>query len=185
MVSLELIFSTVMDFLFILLIFSVIVFFIYKFFSGVRKKVAQKYDLSWTKSCLVVNFVSIFLFLFLVFVYFYFLGGIMARPMDPEVQYNIVDDILVILFASVRIIVASLIMTFLLLFFELVTSFFIDQKLSKGKSKLLSEFYGIVITCAIALILFLFIFNWAILGFFIYIFYGSVNSLPVLFINML
>lgn len=83
-----------------------------------------------------------------------------------------------------RILVASLIATFLLLFFELVASFFIDSQLEKGRSKLFSEFFGVVIACAVALILFLFVFNWAILGFFVYVFYGSISSLPVLFINV-
>jgi hypothetical protein len=185
MVSFELILSTVIDFSFLLFISSIVIFFVYKLFSGIRRKIAEKYDLSWTKSVLVVNFVSVFLFLFLVFVYFYFLGGSMAKPIDPEIQYNIIDDLVVILFASVRIIVASLITTFLLLFFELTASFFMDMQIEKGKSKLFSEFFGIVITCAIALVLFLFIFNWAILGFFIYVFYGSIAPLPVLFINVL
>ena len=180
----ELVFSTIIDFAFLLIVFSIITFFVYKFFSWVRKTVAEKYDLTWMKSVLVVNFVSVFLFLLLVFAYYYFLGGLLAKPIDPEVQYNIVDDLVVFLFASVRILVASLIATFLLLFFELVASFFIDSQLEKGRSKLFSEFFGVVIACAVALILFLFVFNWAILGFFVYVFYGSISSLPVLFINV-
>lgn len=183
MVTLDLIISALINFFIVLVPFFIISFFIYKFFSIIRKKLVDKYDLSWTKSCLLVNFVSIFIFLLIVFVYFYFLGGVLAKPIDPEVQYNLIDDIIIILFASVRIIVASLIATFVLFFFEIFASFFMDSQIKKGKSKLFSEFFGITIACALALVLVLFIFNWVLLGFFIYVFYGSINPIPVLFIQ--
>ncbi|HNV01277.1 MAG TPA: hypothetical protein PKK60_02500 [archaeon] len=184
MVALDLIFFSIIDFVALLLVFSIIVFFVYKLFSSIRKKVAKKYDLSWTKSCLVVNFVSIFSFLLLVFIYFYILGGVLAKPIDPEIQYNLVDDFVIVLLASVRILVASIIASFLFLFFELITGFFMEVQLSKGKSNLFSQFYGILVACFVALILFLFVFNWAFLGFFIYVFYGSINSLPLMFIKI-
>ncbi len=183
MAGLELVFFSIIDFLVLLIPFTVVSFFVYKFFSIIRKKLSEKYELSWSKSCLLTNFISVFVFLFLVFVYFYFLGGVLAKPIDPEVQYTLIDDLIIIAFASVRIIVASIIAAFLFFFFELVASFAMDSQLKKGKSELYSQFFGVLVSCAVALVLILFVFGWALLGFFIYVFYGSVNPLPLLFIK--
>jgi len=175
----ETIFFGLVDFVFLLIPLIIISFILYKMLSPLRLWVAEKYSLSWTKSCLLLNFFLFFIFFVLVFVYYYFLGSVMAPPIDPEVRFNIIDDFVVILIASVRIVVASMILSLIFYFFELLASFVMEATQKKGKSSFNSQIIGISVSACVFLILVLFVFNWALLGLFIYVFYGGVNPLPL------
>jgi hypothetical protein len=177
--DLSIIFSTILDFLKLYLPLVIIVFVLYKIFSKVRVHIENKYSMSWTKSCLVMNFLIFFLGFLIIYLYYFFLGAALAVPADPEINYNIIDNLVVILFASVRMIVAAIILALMLYFFELVGSFVIDvQKLSQRKL-IVKQFIGVAISSAIFLILILFVFNWVPLGIIIYVFYGGIKPLPL------
>jgi membrane protein insertase Oxa1/YidC/SpoIIIJ len=116
---------------------------------------------------------------------FFMLVGITSAPeIDPELSYNVVDYAYQIFFALPRIFIATLIVSLLLLFFEFLGSFFLaneEEKRGKGKSSpWISQFVGIAFTCAIFLLLFLFVFNWVPFGLFLYIFYGTISPLPAI-----
>lgn len=178
--DLSIILSTIVDFLILLIPLTIICFIVYKILSKSREYLAEKYNLSWTKSCLLLNFlVSFFLFLG-TYLYFYFVGATLALPNDPEVEYTILDNLTVLAFATVRMIVAALIISLVLYFFELVASFAMDLQKNSKNSEFTKQLIGITITCALFLILFLFIFNWAFLGMVIYVFYGGIKPLPLI-----
>lgn len=176
--------ETVLSFVKLLLLVSIICFAVYKIFSPLRQKIAEKYSLSWTKSCLILNFSAIFIFLLLIFIYFMSVGILTAPARDVDIDYDLVDNILLLASSVPRLIVSSIILTLFLYFFELVGSFFMTQKELKKKvkdsSNWVSQFKGVLVACALFLILILFIFDWVPLGLFVYIFYGSLKTLPVL-----
>ncbi|MFA5930765.1 MAG: hypothetical protein WC821_00470 [archaeon] len=178
--------GTCISFLKLLLLVSIISFIGYKIFSPVRQKIAEKFSLSWTKSCLVFNFVFIIAFLLLVFVYFMSVGILGAPARAEDIDYNLGDNILLLASSLPRLIVSSIILSLLLYFFELVASLFMVQKALKKKVKptndWVSQFKGVLVASALFLILILFVFDWVPLGLFVYIFYGSLKVLPVLFI---
>lgn len=175
----ESLFFGLIDFIILLIPLIIVSFVLYKMLSPLRIWLAEKYSLSWTKSCLLLNFFLFFVFFVLVFIYYYFLGSAMALPIDPEVKFNLIDDLVVIIIASVRIIVASMILSLIFYFFELLSSFVMDATQRKGKSSFTSQIIGVSVSACIFLVLVLFVFNWALLGLFIYIFYGGVNPLPL------
>ena len=126
------------------------------------------------------------IFITIVFVYFMIVGFFNAPLRDPTTEYTFIENVVLVLIAMPRIIVSSIILAFLFFFFELVASLFMgkedtskNKKKSRGWAK---EFYGIMISSLIFLLIFLFIFSWVPLGLFIYIFLGSTKALPLMFL---
>jgi hypothetical protein len=170
----------IVDFIFLLVPLVIIFFILYKIFSPVKNWLMEKYDLSWTKSCLVINFVLISAIFIFAFIYYYVLGSMLALPIDPQVQFTPIDDFVVIVIASVRALVVSIILSFSLYFFELLSSFVMDATTKKKRSPLVSQTIGITVSVALFLLLLLFVFSWAPLGIFVYVFYGGINPLPLI-----
>jgi len=180
--ELEAILPTIIEFIRLLLIVFVFSFIIYKIFSPIRQRIAEKWNLSWMKSALLLNFISMLVLLFAAYILFMWLGSIDAIPRDPGLDYDILDNVLLLLVSSGRIIVAAILLSFILMFFEMIGSFFMSSK-EKGRAKkesnpLISQAKGLVVMSAIFILLLLFVFDWVPLGLFIYIFYGSINPLP-------
>lgn len=179
--DLSIIFGSIFDLVKLLLLTSVLGFILFKIFSPLRKKVEEKYSLSWTKSCLVVNFSVFFILILAVFVYFMIIGYVSAPLRDPEIEYNIFENVMLVLIAVPRMLIASITLSFLFLFFELVASMFMGKSDKKSASVGWGkEFFGIAVSSLLFLILFLFVFQWVPLGLFIYIFFGSTKALPLL-----
>lgn len=111
------------------------------------------------------------------------IGYLDAPLRDPETEYNLVENIVLVLVAMPRIVIASIILSFLFFFFELVASLFMGKEAAKNKSRgWAKEFFGIIVSALLFLLIFLFVFNWVPLGLFIYIFFGSVKALPLMFL---
>lgn len=177
---LQFIIQFVLDFLVLWIPLTIICFALYKVLSKAREHLVEKYELSWTRSCLALNFIIFFAFFFVVYLYFFFVGASLAVRLDPEVEYTILDNLSVLFFASIRMVVASIILAIALYFFELVGSFAIEFQKKSKKSKFTKELIGIGFACALFLALFLLIFNWVPLGLFVYVFYGGVKALPLI-----
>ncbi len=181
--DLTIIFETLFDLIKLLILASVAGFVLFKIFSPARKWLEEKYSLSWSKSCLILNFSTFFIFLIVVFIYFMLIGYLDAPLRDPETEYNLVENIVLVLVAMPRIVIASIILSFLFFFFELVASLFMGKEAAKNKSRgWAKEFFGIIVSALLFLLIFLFVFNWVPLGLFIYIFFGSVKALPLMFL---
>ncbi len=177
---------TLIEFLKLLVLVSVLSFIGYKLLSPLREKLAEKYNLSWMKSCIIFNIVFLFVVILAIYIYFMLVGGLSAPARDPSIEYSLIDNLLFILIASVRILIASVILGLFLLFFELIASLFMsgrgveNARKKKVTNNWVNQFIGIVIASAVFLILILFIFDWVPLGLFIYVFYGAVKPLPLI-----
>ncbi len=168
------------DLLILLVPLSFVCFILYKLLSPLREKIAEKYGLSWIKSCIVFNFSISFIVILLFYLYFFFLGAALAQPQDPELETTFIENILLIVYDSVRIIVASIIIALFLLFFEFVASMGIDLQEKKKYAPIFKQFLGVAVACAVFLLLMLFVFDWVPLGLFIYVMYGSIQPIPLL-----
>lgn len=175
-------FSSLFDLFKLLFLASIIGFFLFKLFSPFREKISEKYSLSWSKSCILLNFIVFFVLILVFFVFFMILGYLDAPLRDPETEYNFFENVMLVLIAVPRILIASIILSLLAFFFELVASFFMGEKSKGKKNSWIREFRGIIISSFLFLILFLFLFNWVPLGLFIYIFFGSLKPLPLMFL---
>jgi len=179
----EAILPLIIEFIKLLVLVFVISFVIFKIFSPIRKKLSEKLNISWMKSALLLNFIVMLILLFAVYILFMWLGSIDAIPRDPGLDYDVLDNVLLVLSASGRLIISALLLSFILLFFEMIGSFFMSTKESKRGNKrreeLIPQATGLLIMSAIFIILLLFVFDWVPLGLFIYIFYGSLNPLPM------
>ncbi|MFA6319587.1 MAG: hypothetical protein WCX66_01540 [archaeon] len=178
--DLSIIIGTLIDLLKLLVVFSIIGFVLYKIFSPLREKIAEKYSLSWSKSCILLNFSVFFVLILLVFIMFMILGYLDAPLRDPETEYTFFENVMLVLIAVPRILISSIILSLLAFFFELVASFFMGEVRRNKKRDWVSEVKGIMVSTFLFLILFLFVFNWVPLGLFIYIFYGSIKALPLM-----
>ena len=174
----------VVDFLKIILPMAIILFILAKMLAPVREKMEKKFSIGWTKSCLLLNFIIIFIIIFGVYLYYFFLGGVLASAQDVELQYNVFENLAMVGIDLVRIIVATLLLTFALLFFEFLASFAIQLQEKKKYSVYAKQFLGVLLAVIVFLLLYLFVFNWVGVGLFVYIFYGGVNPLPVMLIPM-
>jgi len=170
----------IVDFAKLLLPLAFICFILYKLLSPMREKIAEKYALSWVKSCVVLNFAVCFVAIFLIYLYFFFLGAALAQPQDPELETTIIENIFLILYDSVRIIVASIILSLSLLFLEFVASLAIDFQEKYKYAAIFKQFLGVAAACAVFLLLVLFVFDWVPLGLFVYVIYGSIQPVPLL-----
>jgi hypothetical protein len=170
----------IFDFLKFLIITSIIAFVVFKIFSPLREKLVEKYDLTWIKSTLLINIVSIVALITFVYLYFVFLGFSLAVPQQTEIEYTMFEYLLMFGIAFIRILVASIILALALLFFEFLTSILISLQEKTKRGELTKQAIAIIISSAVFLFLVLFVFNWVPLGLFIYIFYGSVNNAPLL-----
>ena len=178
--DLTIIIGTIFDLIKLLILASIGGFILFKIFSPIRKWISDKYYLSWSKSCLVLNFLTFFILITVVFVYFMLMGYFNAPLRDPATEYTLFENISFVLIARPRIIIACIILSFLFFFFELIASFFMGKDELKKKSRSwLKEFYGIMLSSLLFLLLFLFVFNWVPLGLFIYIFFGATKALPL------
>ncbi|MFA6065216.1 MAG: hypothetical protein WCW44_01375 [archaeon] len=182
----SMIIPTIVDFVKLLLLLSIVSFGLYKIFSPVRTWIEKKYFLSWIQSVLVFNLVFIFLALALFYFYFVFVGFSSAPVRDPSMEMDLFENIFRIAVSLGRILIASVILSIFLLFFELVASMLMKSKEVKSSKKSksssnnwVSQFIGVLVASAIFLVLILFVFDWAIYGLFIFVFYGGVNPLPL------
>jgi hypothetical protein len=182
----SIILTSVIEFLRLLLLVSVFSFILYKIFSPVREKLADKYDLSWIRSCLALNFIVIFVGILLFYLFFMYIGAVSAPIRDPDIEFQLTDEVVLVLIASLRILVISIILSISVLFFELLASLFMTKKGGSSKKRVttgsiwLRQFIGIVIASAVFLLLLLFVFDWVPLGLFVFIFYGSIQPLPLI-----
>ncbi len=164
---------------------TVICFIVYKILNLAFAWLRKEKKISWIKSALVLNFVFIFVLLLLAYVVPFLLTNSTYVPFDEEVQPTIVEY-LIYFFTQplLRIIVASIILGIFLLFFEFVGNVLLEYQKKRKYSHLLKEFVAIFVTCAIFIILLLFVFSWAPLGLFVYIFYGKINEAPLLILSV-
>ncbi|VVB74809.1 Uncharacterised protein [uncultured archaeon] len=181
--ELEAILPTVIEFIKLLVLVFAVSFVIYKIFSPARQWLAKRLNLSWIKSSLLLNFAAMLVLIFAIYIAFMWLGSISAIPRDPDLDYNIFENFTLLFAASGRLVVAAILTSFILLFFEMIASFFMgsndSRKGKKERNELVSQAIGILIMSAVFILLLLFVFDWVPLGLFIYIFYGSINPLPM------
>lgn len=174
------IFFAIIDFLKLAIPLTIISFVLYKLFYPLKEKLVEKYEFSWIKSVFLINFVLTFLFLFFIYIYFYLTGIIQERPLDYELSHTIFEIISFILIDSIRILIASFIIALVLLGLAFVFGIIIDLLENKEFSKTIKEIIALFVTCSLFLFLVLFVFNWALIGFFIFIFFGGVSQFPLL-----
>ncbi len=172
------------DFLKLLIPMAFIALILFKLLFPLREKIREKYSLSWIKSTLAFNFIVCFVPIVLIYIYFDFLGGALTKVIDPEITYDFFESITIFLISAVRIVIASVILALVLLFFEFVSSLVISMQEKKDYPLIAKEFIGILVSSAIFLLLFLFVFDWAALGLFFYIFYGGIRPLPLIISNL-
>ncbi|MDD4251104.1 MAG: hypothetical protein PHX27_02840 [Candidatus ainarchaeum sp.] len=170
----------VIDFLKFLIPISIVLFILHKIIFPIKEKLSNKYDLSWVKACLLINFVIIFLIIFSSYLYFFFIGGLIAPTGEHIINYDLFENLLLIGLALLRIIIVTIILSIALLFFEFFASFIIELLDKKDYSLTIKLFLGIACSTTIFLVLLFFFFNWVPLGLFVYIFYGFVSDLPLL-----
>jgi hypothetical protein len=173
----EIIFG-VFDFIKLLIPLSIMSFVALKLGVNLREKIADKYDLSWVKSALVINLVFVFIILLSTYLFFIFVGFSLATPQEAELEYTAFEYVLMVGIALIKIIVATIILALALLFFEFLSSVIISMQ--KKGSVFVREITSVILTSAIFLFLFLFFFSWTAVGLFVYIFYGFVQELPLL-----
>jgi hypothetical protein len=181
---LELIVPSIIEFIKLFLLVFIPSFILYKIFSPIRVKLAERLNFSWVKSSLLLNFIVMLVLVFVVYILFMYLGQVSAVPRDPDLDYDFLDNVLLILASSGRIIVSAILLSFVLLFFEMIASFSMGigehRRGKKQRNELLTQAVGIGIMSIIFLLLLLFVFDWVPLGLFVYIFYGSLNPLPLM-----
>jgi len=175
-------FAMFYDFLVLLVPLTIIAFIGSKLLSKLREKIEDKFKLGWMKSIFITNFSLIFIIIFLVFIYFIIIGAVSAQFRTPELEYDLIENLLFIGMGAIRIAITALILSLFLLFFELIHSLIVELLEKKEWSITVKEFVATLIVCFIFLILFLFLFSWAAFGLFIYVFYGGVSSGPLLMV---
>ena len=173
-------FFGLIDFLKFLIPLTIISFVIFKLGSKIKDWLKEKYELTWMKSVLVINLVTIFVIIFFTYLYFSLLGGALTLVNTPDLSYDFFESIILLGVATIRIVIATIILSLVLLFFEFVASFIIDLQREKEYSVTIKEIIGIGASCALFLILLLSIFSWVPLGLFVYVFYGNIGELPLL-----
>ncbi len=193
----EVIFA-VFDFLKLAIPMAVLVFVIYKALAPVKNWLSEKYNLSWMKSVVLLNFIIIFGFLALFYLYFAATGALKAAPIAPELEYTLGENALLLAIGLVRVLIASVILTLALLFFEFIASLAMDSKIinigaknvhskkhGEESASIVMQFFGVLVTVVIFLILFLFVFQWVPLGLVVFMFYGGVKEIPLLLTGFL
>lgn len=170
---------SVLDFLKFLIPLVILVFVLYKLLNPIKEKLMDDYEIDWIKSVFSINFLAVFVFLFLIYLYFYLTSMIIERPLDPELTHTIFEIIMFILVDTMRIAVASFIIALSFLIFEFLFGVIFDLLKNTNYSDTIKELVAITISCAVFLFLILFIFNWAIIGLFIYIFFGGISQMPL------
>lgn len=173
------IFFGVIEFLKLLIPLTIFIFVLTKIISPVRDKLKEKYSLSWLKSTVLINFLIIFSIILIIYLYFFMIGFSLAVPQGESISYTAFENLLMVGLGLIRIFIASVILALTLLFFEVFSG--IASTIQKEKSEFVQELTGVTISIALFLILFLFFFNWVPLGLVVFIFYGSINELPLLF----
>jgi hypothetical protein len=186
------------DFLKLAIPLTIILFVFYKAFSPVKQWLSEKYNLSWMKSVILLNFIIVFVALAVFYLYFVLTGALSAPPMDPDLQYTLGENALLVGIGLVRVLVAAVILTLIVLFFEFIASLAIDsniiklgannqksRKQSKEGASMVMQLFGVFVAVVIFLILFLFLFAWVPLGLTVFIFYGGVKEIPLLLIGFI
>jgi hypothetical protein len=186
------------DFLKMAIPLTIIIFVFYKAFSPVKQWLVEKYNLSWMKSVILLNFVIVFLALALFYLYFVITGALSAPAMDPDLQYTLGENALMIGIGLVRVLISAVILTLIVLFFEFIASLAMDSNLiklgssnqksrkqSKEGASMVMQLFGVFIAVVIFLLLFLFLFSWVPLGLSVFIFYGGVKEIPLLLIGFI
>ncbi len=173
-------FLGVLDFLILAFILSVVLLVLSKIFFPVRKKIEEKFSLDWLKSSIITNFLIIFFVILVFYLYFFLIAGFSASPTEPELAYDFFETSLMLALGAIRILFVSIILSLVVLFFEILSSFVVDQQEEKKYSPILKNFFGIFVSSMVFLFLLFFIFDWVPLGIFVYIFYGSLSEAPLL-----
>jgi len=188
----------IIDFLKMAIPLTILLFILYKVFSPVKDWFTEKYDFSWMKSVVLLNFIIVFVALLVFYLYFVVTGALGASPIDPDLQYNLGENALMILIGVVRVLISAVILTLVLLFFEFIASLVMDSNIIKSNGKnrksrkqgpqgasLVMQVFGIFVSVVVFLVLFLFLFSWVPLGLVVFIFYGGVKEIPLLLIGLL
>ncbi len=172
---------SVFDFLKLLIPLVLICFVLHKFFNPIKENFIKNKEYGWIRAVLIINFFVFFVPIFLTYLYFYFTGIIQAQAIDPELMTTFFEHIMFILTDLIRVIIASIILAIALLGFEMLCGIINDLLKNKNYSETIKELISITITCAVFLLLILFVFNWVLMGLFIYIFFGGISTLPLMF----
>lgn len=172
-------FQAVIDFFVLLVPLGVIGFVAYKLGQPLLERLMKKHSLSWIKACVVLNFAVVFLWLMFFYFYFLFIGAAGGVPVDEEAQLTIFENMGIVLFDGARIAFSAVVIALALLFFEFVASLIISVQEKTRSPKLLKQLIGIFGAAALFLVLVLFFFDWALLGMFIFTFYGKIKAIPL------
>ena len=178
--GIELIFTAVLDFVKLTLLFGIIALIIYKIFTPILDKIMDKYELSWVKAIFLLNLVVTFAAIMFLYLYFYYYGLINAAPLDVDLQLDLFERIAIIGMDAIRVFIGAFILAMVLLFMEFVSSMAIAYQKKYEYSELIKQFVGILFGVAVMAILLLFFFDWVPLGLFVYIFYGGLSDPPLL-----
>ncbi len=178
--GIELIFTAVLDFVKLTLLFGIIALIIYKIFTPILGKIMDKYELSWVKAIFLLNLVVTFAAIMFLYLYFYYYGLINAAPLDVDLQLDLFERIAIIGMDAIRVFIGAFILAMVLLFMEFVSSMAIAYQKKYEYSELIKQFVGILFGVAVMAILLLFFFDWVPLGLFVYIFYGGLSDPPLL-----
>lgn len=178
--GIELIFTAVLDFVKLTLLFGIIALVIYKIFTPILDKIMDKYELSWVKAIFLLNLVVTFAAIMFLYLYFYYYGMINAAPLDADLQLDLFERILIIGVDAIRVFIGAFILAMIILFMEFVSSMAISYQKKYKYSELIKQFAGILFGVAVMAVLLLFFFDWVPLGLFVYIFYGGLSDPPLL-----
>ena len=178
--GIELIFTAVLDFVKLTLLFGIIALIIYKIFTPILDKIMDKYELSWVKAIFLLNLIVTFAAIMFLYLYFYYYGLINAAPLDVDLQLDLFERIAIIGMDAIRVFIGAFILAMVLLFMEFVSSMAIAYQKKYEYSELIKQFVGILFGVAVMAILLLFFFDWVPLGLFVYIFYGGLSDPPLL-----
>ena len=106
----EIIFG-IIDFIKLLIPLVIISFISLKLGMPLRKKIADRYDLSWVKSALVINFSLVFGLIILIYFSFIFIGFSAAAPQEASLEYTAFEYVLMFAVALVRILITTIILS--------------------------------------------------------------------------
>ncbi len=175
----SLIYWSIVNFIQILLLFGFFGFIIYHIFQPIHNYLINEKNFKWINACLLINF----LVFFIVITIAYLVPFISSLGLGPAMEEFLVITPLeyLIYFLTeplLRIILAAVILSLIMLFFEFLVSLFLDMQDEKKYNLLLKEVIAVLGSTAIFIFLLLFVFDWVPLGLYVFIFFGGVGSLP-------
>lgn len=166
----------IIDLLFIALKLAIPVFLVSLAALWLKKKLSERYSLSWIKSALITTYLVIFVLLVILHLYTWFSGyfeSSVAMQEVPGIFAITPAEILTgILFMAIKIFLTAIILTILLLPLEFFAEFVSEKIKEKKMPSLLQTFIASYCTCLLTAIIVLFVFPWIIPGVFFLIYWG-------------